>query len=81
MAKKLDDVTVKSGRLIRVFNTEKKAFSNANSTYVAVQVEDADGGNERCLLFTDKQIAAAEYRARRNPEDLTSKPWWVNVQD
>ena len=81
MAKKLDDVPVKSGRLIRVFNTERKAFSGANPSYVAVWVEDADGSNERCLLLTESQIKVAEARARKNPEDLTEKTWWTDLQD
>ena len=81
MAQKLDDVAVKAGRLIRVFNTERKAFSNANPKYIAVFVEDADGENERCLLFTESQIAVAEARAKRNPEDLTEKTWWTDLKD
>jgi hypothetical protein len=80
-ALKLDDVDVKAGRMIRVYNTERKAFSNAKPSYVAIQVEDADGGNERCLLFTENEIERAEYRASRNPEDLTKKSWWTDLQD
>ena len=81
MAQKLDDVAVKAGRLIRVFNTERKAFSHANPKYISIFVEDADGENERCLLFTESQIAVAEARAKRNPEDLTEKTWWTDLKD
>jgi Tol biopolymer transport system component len=81
MAKLLKDVDVKAGRLITVWNTEKKAFSNSKDHYTSVWVEDEDGENERCLLFTKKEIERAEYRALRNPEDLTEKGWWSNLID
>ena len=73
MAKLIDNATVKNGRLIQVWNDKRPKFSNANKVYWAVWVEDADGGNERCLLFTDREIKNAEYRASKNKEDLTSK--------
>ena len=38
--------------------------------YWAVYVEDANGKNERCLLFTDEQIKISEKRAEKNKEDL-----------
>ena len=79
--RKIDDVVVKNGRLIRVANTERPNFSNANEEYIAVFVEDADGGNERCLLFTDHEIEQAEYRASRNQEDLTDKTFWTDLLD
>jgi hypothetical protein len=71
MANLIDEVRVKAGRLIRVWNTLKK--KNENKGYVSVWVEDADGKNERCLLFTEKEIAKAELRASKNVEDLTKK--------
>jgi hypothetical protein len=71
MANLIDQVRVKAGRLIRVWNTLKKR--NENKGYVSVWVEDADGKNERCLLFTEKDIARAELRASKNVEDLTKK--------
>jgi hypothetical protein len=70
---------VVKGRLISVDNTERK-FGSAES-YIAIQVEDSDGGNERCLLFTDAEIAKAEERAKRNPEDLTEKGFFTNLLD
>jgi len=81
MAKLLNDVKVVAGRLIPVWNTERKAFSNSKDRYLAVWVEDEDGNNERCLLFTANEIKNAEYRASRNPEDLTEKGWWTNLND
>jgi hypothetical protein len=81
MVLKFDDVRVVMGRLIRVWNTKRKAFSNAKKWYYAVQIEDADGTNERCLLFTEKEIKRAEYRAKRNPEDLPDKSWWTDIID
>jgi len=77
----LDEASVKMGRLIRVWNTERKAFTNAKTWYYAVQVEDADGSNERCLLFTQKELDRAEYRASKNQEDLPTKSWWTDLND
>jgi hypothetical protein len=79
MAKVLDQVKVKQGRLIRVENTDR-TFGSAD-VYVAVQVEDADGSNERCLLFTEKEIQAAQERADNNKEDLTTKSFFTNLLD
>jgi hypothetical protein len=70
---------VVKGRLISVDNTNR-TFGSAES-YIAVQVEDADGGNERCILFTNAEIAKAEERAKRNPEDLTEKGFFTNLLD
>jgi hypothetical protein len=81
MANKIDNVRVTNGRLIRVLNEKRAKFSHADKTYYAVQVEDADGKNERCLLFTEEQIAIADKRAKRNPEDLTSKGFIVDILD
>lgn len=79
MANLIDKVKIKPGRLVRVYNTEKK--KNENDGYVSVWVEDANGKNERCLLFTDKEIEAAEKRAAANQEDLTSKGFFTNMID
>lgn len=81
MASLIDKVRVKTGRLIRVWNTEKKKFSNASAKYVSVWVEDANGKNERCLLFTEKEIARAEERASKNVEDLTTKGFITDLID
>ncbi len=70
---------VVKGRLISVDNTDRK-FGSANN-YIAIQVEDSNGGNERCLLFTNDEIAKAEIRASKNPEDLTKKGFFTNLLD
>jgi hypothetical protein len=81
MAKLIDKVLVKNGRLIKVLNMNKPKFSNANNTYYAIWVENANGHNERCLLLTEKEIKVAENRAMKNKEDLTSKNLLLNILD
>lgn len=77
----IDKVKIKAGRLVKVWNTEKAKFSNAKPWYTSIWVEDANGKNERCLLFTDKEIANAEHRAKQNKEDLTKKEFFTNLID
>lgn len=79
MANLIDKVKVKPGRLIRVYNTQKK--KNENDGYVSVWVEDANGKNERCLLFTEKEIQRAELRSQKNIEDLTNKNLITDLLD
>jgi len=81
MTEKIDDARVVPGRLIRVKNTDKPKFSNAKNEYLSLFVEDADGGNERCLLFTEREIKVAQHRAERNKEDLTKKSALQNLLD
>lgn len=75
----IDKVKITQGRLVRVWNQDAKPA--ANPKYVAVWVEAASGKKERCLLFTESQIAAAEDRANKNKEDLTKKTWWTDLGD
>ena len=70
---------VVKGRLIEVDNTDRK-FDSALS-YIAVQVEDEDGSNERCILFTQDEINKAQERASKNPEDLTEKGFFTKLFD
>ena len=79
MSNVLDQVKVKQGRLILVENTER-TFGSAD-VYIAVQVENADGSNERCLLFTEKEIQAAQERADKNKEDLTNRSFITDLLD
>ena len=79
MANVLDQVRIKKGRLIRVQNTERTFGSS--DVYIAVQVENADGSNERCLLFTEKEIQAAQERADKNKEDLTNRSFLTDLLD
>ena len=78
---KIDRVKAKAGRLIKVWNTLIPKLSNANKRYVSVWVENADGAGERCLLFTENEIAKAEYRAKQNAEDLPAKDRLVDLFD
>jgi hypothetical protein len=70
---------VVKGRLISVENRGRTFGSS--TYYIAVQVEDFNGKNERCLLFTDAEIAKAERRASKNPEDLTKKGFLTDLFD
>jgi len=79
MANLIDKVKIKPGRLVRVYNTEKK--KNENNGYVSVWVEDANGKNERCLLFTEKEIQRAESRSAKNIEDLSEKNLLTDLLD
>lgn len=59
MAEIIDkDVDIKMGNLILVKNTKKKPTEN--DEYVSLHVEDEDGKNERCLLFTQIEISDME---------------------
>ena len=79
MANVIDQVRVKAGRLIRIWNTLRK--KNEKRGYVAVWVEDANGTNERCLLFTERELLKAEIRASKNAEDLTTKGFLTDLID
>lgn len=81
MADQIDKSRVVAGRIIKVRNAKKPKFSNAKSQYLAIWVEDADGKNERCLLFTKRELKIAEYRSERNLEDLTNKSFIQNLID
>jgi hypothetical protein len=70
---------VVAGRMMQVPN--KKAHRLAAREYLAVWVEDEDGRNEECLLFTESQVRVARERAAKNPEDVTKKGWLANLID
>ena len=57
-AEKIDDFKTVLGQMIMVKNQEKVA--TANDKYIAIQVEDENSENERCLLFTEIEIADME---------------------
>jgi hypothetical protein len=77
----LEDSKVKAGRLIKVWNTDRKKFSNEAKQYTAVYVEDANGKNERCWLLTDKEIERLNYRSERNKEDWLKKDFLTDLLD
>lgn len=58
MAEKIDDFKTVMGQMIMVKNQNKVA--TANEQYVAIHVEDEDGENERCLLFTEIELSDME---------------------
>lgn len=70
---------IKAGRIVTVDNKNRKG--NSNRKYKAVWVEDANGKNERCLLFTEKELEKAEVRSKKNIEDWTKKGWLTNLFD
>jgi len=82
-ADQIDKVPVVAGRMIRVRNTKRPKFTNANTQYVAIWVEGPSGkdSTEECLLFTENAIEEARYRASKNAEDLTKKGFWTDLTD
>ena len=58
MAEKIDDFKTVMGQMIMVKNQNKVA--TANEKYIAIHVEDEDGENERCLLFTEVELSDME---------------------
>lgn len=54
MAEMIDDVEVKLGRAIRVKNLDPR--KGEAEVYIALQVEDLNGKNERCILFTEHEL-------------------------
>ena len=54
MAEMIDNVEVKLGRAIRVKNLDPQ--HGEAEVYVALQVEDLNGKNERCVLFTEHEL-------------------------
>lgn len=50
-----ENLKIKLGQFVRVENKNKKNLEN--DIYVALQIEDEDGNNERCILFTEIEIA------------------------
>lgn len=73
------EIFTRLGRLIRVRNSQARAFSNESREYISVWVKDSKGS--RCLLFTDSEIDRAEQRADRNQEDLTQRSWISQLLD
>ena len=70
MAELIDDIKIVLGQCVRVHNTEKKQGKDraGAATYVAMQVEDENGDNERCLLFTETEFTDMEFI--RLPESI-----------
>ena len=75
MSNIIDRTKVVFGRLIRLANVSKRKFSNSKDDYLAVWVENSDGSNARCLLFTDREIKLAETRSNKHPENTATEPF------
>lgn len=61
------------GQLIEVKNSSKKPFPKKQAdNYFAVWVS-LPGGQKKCLLLTASDLAKAELRSEKNPEDLTQR--------
>lgn len=73
--------TTRLGRLVKVKNTKKVNYPNVNDNYFALWVKDASGKNSKCLLFTEADLAKAELRAQKNPEDLTERSLYSLMMD
>lgn len=58
----------KQGRLYWVKNTDHK--TGEADIYGVIRIEDADGGNERFIAFTEFMLKDMEDRARKNSEDM-----------
>lgn len=54
MAELIDNVEVKLGRAICVKNLDPR--KGEAKIYIALQVEDLNGKNERCVLFTEHEL-------------------------
>lgn len=59
----------KLGELVKVNNSNKKPFSKEASHYLSVWVER--DGKSSVILLTEGELSRAQYRATRNPEDVT----------
>lgn len=54
-AKQLDENKIKLGNVVRVANQEKKIHENEQ--YIAIQIQNEDGNDERCILLTEIEFS------------------------
>jgi hypothetical protein len=66
------------GDMQRVFNKNPHWAALAEYNHIRVQFPC---GEERSLLFTDKEVQRALERAEKNPEDLPSVSWLRDIID
>jgi hypothetical protein len=66
------------GDLQRVFNKNPHWAALAEYNHIRVQFPN---GEEKSLLFTDKEIQKALERAEKNPEDLPKVSWLRDLVD
>jgi hypothetical protein len=62
-------IKTRVGNLVHVKNQNKK--KSANNEYYAVVLKNSS--NYTSYLFTDVEIAVAQERARKNPEDQVGR--------
>ena len=83
----LDDCRVVPGRIIRVLDKKKTDYDgdgfedNTKNVKYVIWVEDANGKNERALMFTKEQLEFAEKLACDNPEDIPKKGFIQDLID
>ena len=64
----VDNLPVKLGQLIPVYNMDRRTKSEFDH-YIALHIEDIDGSNERCVLFTS--LEHTDMESVKLPEDIT----------
>jgi hypothetical protein len=70
-------IKTRVGNLVHVKNQNKKKA--ANNEYYAVVLKNSS--NYASYLFTDVEIAVAQERARKNPEDQAERNLISNILD
>ena len=66
------EVPIKLGQFVKIENKSRKKAEN--KSYIAIQVEDVDGGNERCILFTEIELTDATNVSSSNWFSSNLKP-------
>ncbi len=82
----LDDCRIVPGRIVRVLDKRKEDDTDnvedeTKNVKLVVWVEDANGKNERPLMFTEDTFKDAEDLAKENPEDIPQKSVLQNMID
>jgi len=79
MAEIINKEKVKKGHIIKVWNTKRPKFSNANSAYHVIHCQQS--GQEFPIMLTEKELERAAYRAMQNPEDVPKKGFLTEIFD
>ena len=66
------------GDIQKVINSKPHWADAASYNHIRVQFPN---GDERSLLFTDKDIQKALDRAKKNPEDIPTWCWFRDIFD
>jgi len=70
-------IKTRVGKLVKVKNQNKK--KTANNEYYAVMLKNSS--NYASYLFTEVEIAVAQERARKNPEDQVERSTLSKILD